>query len=186
MQTRDGNSAAKPHLVRLGRISGVQGLKGWLKVFSDTQPREQIFEYPHWLLNKGAKTERVKPLAWKPSGKTLIVNLEGIETREQAELLVGGWIELPTEDMPELESGEYYWYQLEGLTAWTQAADGSEQVLGCVDHLLETGANDVLVVKPTGSSIDDRERLIPWSLEKTVRDVDLESGRIELDWDPEY
>jgi|SRR6056300_233554 16S rRNA processing protein RimM len=186
MQARGENSAPNPDRVRLGRISGVQGLKGWLKVFSDTQPREKIFEYPHWLLIWGAETERVVPAAWKPSGKTLIVSLEGVETREQAELLVGAWIELPAEEMPALESGEFYWYQLEGLIAWVRADDGSEQVIGRVDHLLETGANDVLVVKPTDSSIDDRERLIPWSLEKTVSKVDLESGRIELDWNPEY
>lgn len=186
MQARSGNSASEPQMVRLGRISGVQGLKGWLKVFSDTQPREKIFEYPQWLLSKGGKIERVHPKAWKPSGKTLIVNLEGVETREQAEMMVGAWIELPTDEMPKLESGEYYWYQLEGLIAWIRAEDGSEQVIGRVDHLLETGANDVLVVKPTESSIDDRERLIPWSLEKTIGNVDLESGRIELIWDTEY
>lgn len=185
MQTRSHDPAKSP-LVRLGRISGVQGLKGWLKVFSDTQPREKIFDYPHWLLSKGVKTEQVKPRAWKPSGKTLIVSLEGIETREQAELMVGSWIEVPTEEMPSLEPGEYYWYQLEGLTAWALTPDSGEQELGRVDHLLETGANDVLVIKPTSSSIDDRERLIPWSMGKTIMQVDLDSGRITLDWDPDF
>jgi 16S rRNA processing protein RimM len=49
-----------------------------------------------------------------------------------------------------------------------------------VDHLLETGANDVLVVR------GERERLIPWIMERTIRRVDPEQGRIVVDWDPDF
>ena len=173
-------------MVQLGRISGVQGVRGWLKVFSDTQPREQIFDYSSWWLCREDRIEQVRHLAWKPSGKTLIVSLDGVSTREQAERLVGAGIAVPESAMPRLEGGQYYWYQLVGLSAWVRDAQGEALELGCVDHLMETGANDVLVIRPTESSIDDRQRLVPWSLEQTVREVDLAAGRIELDWDPDF
>ncbi len=83
--------------------------------------------------------------------------------------------------LPALAQGEYYWHQLEGLSV---VAAG--EMLGQVDHLLATGANDVLVVKPCDGSRDDRERLIPWLLESVVMNVDLCEGRIEVDWDPEF
>lgn len=84
-------------------------------------------------------------------------------------------------ELPSLEQGEYYWHQLEGLTVASRGA-----ILGEVDHLLETGANDVLVVKPCEGSIDARERLIPWVRGHYVLSVDLDRGVIEVDWDPEF
>ncbi len=164
----------------------MQGVRGWLKVFSDTEPREQIFQYPQWWIEHRGGVSQIQPLEWKHSGKTLIVKLAGVDSREEAATWVGAKIGIPAGDMPSLESGQYYWFQLEGLQAWTRDAQGRELVLGQVDHLLETGANDVLVIRPTPESIDDRERLVPWSLQQTVVQVDLHAGRIELDWDAEF
>ncbi len=172
--------------MRLGKISGVQGVRGWLKVFSDTEPRERIFQYPRWILKQGETEREVSLVDWQRSGKKLVVRLAGIETRDQAELLTGSWIDIRSSDLDDLGADGFYWYQLEGLEAWVADQQGGCQILGNVDHLLETGANDVLVIRPTERSIDDRERLIPWSMEQVVIEVDLNQGRIQLDWDPEY
>jgi len=59
-------------------------------------------------------------------------------------------------------------------------------LLGTIDHLFETGANDVVVVKPCAGSIDDRERLIPYLLERVVKSIDLPAGVMKVDWDPEF
>ena len=84
-------------------------------------------------------------------------------------------------ELPALGQGEYYWHQLQGLRVESRGS-----CLGQVDHLLETGANDVLVVKPCEGSIDSRERLVPWVQGQYVIAVDLEAGVIEVDWDPEF
>jgi 16S rRNA processing protein RimM len=87
--------------------------------------------------------------------------------------------------MPQLSQGEFYWYQLEGLKVLS--ARGSQQVLlGEVSHLLETGANDVLVVQPCAGSIDDRERMLPWVDDNVILGVDLAAGEIRVDWDPTF
>ena len=58
--------------------------------------------------------------------------------------------------------------------------------LGRVDHLIETGSNDVLIVKPTPDSMDDKERLIPYLPDQVIKSVNLESGLLTVDWDPEF
>ena len=73
----------------------------------------------------------------------------------------------------------------QGLQVWCRDAEkvGDEQVLlGKVDYLIETGANDVLVVKACAGSVDNRERLIPYLPGQTVRRVDTDEALIEVDW----
>jgi len=88
---------------------------------------------------------------------------------------------VPRNLFPELTDGEYYWYQLEGL----KVIDGLGQLLGKVDHLLETGASDVMVVKPCAGSLDDRERLLPYT-EQCVLAVDLVAGEMKVEWDADF
>lgn len=165
----------------VGRITTPWGLNGWVKVFSYTDPIEQIFSYSPWQLSKeGQQTLNIE--GSKVHGKHLVVRLEGIDDRNEAEALAGAEIWISTAQLPELEEGEYYWHQLEGLTVIN--ADG--EVLGDVGHLTETGANDVLVVQPTGDSIDERERLIPYVEDNVVSQVDLESRRILVSWDADF
>jgi 16S rRNA processing protein RimM len=81
-----------------------------------------------------------------------------------------------------LSEGEYYWYELEGLTVVTS----DDVTLGKVDYMMSAGAgNDVLVVKGDASSVDRRERLIPY-IDQFVLDISLEASRILVDWDPEF
>lgn len=166
----------------LGRITGVHGIKGWVKVFSHTDPMEQILTYSPWYLDKGRSRQEIKVAEGRRQGKGLIARLDNIANRNEAELLIGAEIRIEDTRLPELESGEYYWHQLEGLKVVN--LDG--QALGVIDHLMETGANDVMVVQPCEDSLDDRKRLIPWVDEDIVSNVDLATGVVMVNWAEDY
>lgn len=162
--------------VILGRIAGVYGVRGWLKVFSETKPKENIFSYRPWLVRVDGEWQRLEVLDGRPHGKGLVAQLAGYDDRESARRLVGAPVAVQRQQLPPAAEGEYYWADLVGLRVVTP--DGVE--LGRVDHLLETGANDVLVVN------NGRERLIPFVQGQYVQQVDLDAGLIRVDWDPEF
>ncbi len=172
-------------LVVVGRLLAPYGLQGWLKVYSFTDPMENLFEYDHCRVQRNGVWSEIEVEAARPHGKGLVVKLRGVETPEEARLYTNCELAVPLSQMPALEEGEFYWRQLEGLKVVVRGESG-ERLLGRVDHLLETGANDVLVVVPCEGSIDQRERLIPWLLERVVMHVDLDAGVIAVDWDPEF
>jgi 16S rRNA processing protein RimM len=119
-------------------------------------------------------------------GKGLVAQLRGCTDRDMALRFARADIAVERSALPQLEQDEYYWHQLEGLRVYAKSGDGSRVLLGRVDHLVETGANDVLVVKPDTGSLDQRERLIPWVPDDVVLKVDLAQGEMLVDWDPEF
>ncbi|HED32947.1 MAG TPA: ribosome maturation factor RimM [Gammaproteobacteria bacterium] len=161
----------------LGKISGVFGVKGWVKVHSFTDPREKIVEYGRWQIKHQGQWREVELEGGKPQGKTIVAKLAGLDDRNEAMLYSGDEIAIFYNQLVRLPDDEYYWYQLEGLNVVN--TDGVE--LGSVHHMLETGANDVLVVKA-----GDRERLIPFTPGHTVIEVNLPEKRILVDWDPAF
>ncbi len=166
----------------IGRITSVFGVKGWLKVYSYTDPREGILNYRNWTLDLDGKRIPAKLEDGRRQGQGIVVRLKGIDDRDVARTYCGANVLVPTAELPELPSGEYYWFQLEGLEVVT--VDGV--CLGKVHHLMETGSNDVLVVRGTAGSVDQRERLIPYLPDQVVQDVDLAAQRMVVDWDPEF
>ena len=187
--------SAGEELVVIGRLLAPYGLKGWMKVYSFTEPMENLLDYSVCQLQRsgdqaqcsGDQTaQQVEIEAGRPHGKGLVIKLRGVETPEQARLYTNAELAVPVSQMPVLEQGDYYWRQLEGLQVVAQFDGGDAQLLGRVDHLLETGANDVLAVVPCEGSIDQRERLVPWLPERVVLKVDLDAGVICVDWDPEF
>lgn len=174
-------STESPRVI-LGKIVSVQGLRGAVKVYSHTDPLDNVLDYAQWSLSRGSEQRTVSVLGGRLQGRVLIVQLKGVNDRDQAEALVGFEISVEKESLPELEEGEYYWYQLEGL----QVINLEGQLFGKVDHLLETGSNDVMVVKPCAGSIDQRERLLPYLPGQFVTNIDLEAAVIQVDWDAEF
>jgi 16S rRNA processing protein RimM len=168
--------------IRLGSINGRHGVKGWVKVYSYTDPLENIFEYSPLILRKDGLEKHITILNGKISGKRLIAQIEGVETWEHAEKLIGYDVYAERESMPKLEQGQFYWFQLEGLLVENQDA----VILGKIDHMLETGANDVMALKPIDISVDNEERLIPYSTSVIVKEVDLIKGKIVVDWEVDY
>jgi len=165
--------------VVLGRIVGVYGVRGWVKVRSETEPREGILGYSPWLV--GEAGEELEVTEGRRHGKGIIVHLAGCDDRDRAMALVDQEIAVTRDRLPPSTDDELYWIDLEGLEVWTSAKAGMVAVrLGVVDHLFSTGVNDVLVVS------GERERLLPFTWGEVVRSVDLETGRIEVDWDPDF
>ena len=166
----------------IGQVSSVFGVKGWLKVYSYTDPKEGILEYRDLTLVHQGQRIAAKVEEGRRQGQGIVVRLKGIDDRGLARTYCGADITVPTKELPPLPEGEYYWHQLEGLTVYTVA----NECFGRVDHLIETGSNDVLVVRATESSIDQRERLIPYLPEQVVKSVSLAESAMIVDWDPEF
>ncbi|KGI77980.1 ribosome maturation factor RimM [Oleiagrimonas soli] len=164
--------------VPVGRIVGLSGVRGAVKLESWTEPRARIFDYQPWLLVKAPGTEtEMEGVTGREQGKGVIAQLPGIEDRDQAAEWIGSDILVPREALPEPEDGTYYWCDLEGLEVVTTQG----VPLGRVHHLFATGANDVMVVRGGG-----KEHLVPFVLETYVVSIDLDAKRIEVDWDPEF
>ncbi len=174
--------AASPSSVILGRIAGAHGVKGWVKVFSETQPRQNILSYSPCLVQVAGAWHEMDVLDGRLQGQAVVAQLKGCDDRDQALALKGAVVAVERGQLPAAATGEYYWADLEGLEVITETG----VILGEVDHLLETGANDVLVLKPTTGSIDEQERLIPFIREQVIRRIDLDAGQIIVDWDPTY
>ncbi len=173
-----------PEKIVLGRITGVYGVKGWVKVFSYTEPMEAIVDYSPWLIRaenrKNAPWTKVKLKAGKRHAKTVVARLEHCNDRDEAMSYIGTEIAIELEQLEALKGkDEYYWRDLLGLRVVNQ--QGIE--LGVVKSLMETGANDVLVVF---SEAENKERLIPWVMHNAIIAVDLEKGTIEVDWDADF
>lgn len=199
MQSDNGDNDSNNQPVVLGKIVGFHGVKGWLKVHSETAPRENIVSYSQWLLggsqrqpsHKITDWQTVKVTSGRKSGKNIIAQLDGIDSREKAETLLGKTIAVRRSALPSLADDEVYWTDLVGCTV----VDNDGQVIGPLQRLFETGANDVMVVldhRDTGESADDSaqkygaEILIPWIRPSVVTKVDLVQRRIEVDWDPDF
>lgn len=162
--------------VAMGYIKGVFGIKGWVKIAANTEYSDSLLDYPEWLLSKDGKTLTVIPEAGKVTGDELQVKFEGIEDRNQAFALRGHTIEIPREAFAPTEEGEYYWADLVGMSVVNQ--DGI--ILGQVKNLLETGANDVLVIEG-----EFGQKLIPF-VSQYVGEVDNQARSITVDWGLDY
>lgn len=168
--------------VVVGRVTAVHGVKGWVKIHSFTEPSDNIFDYQPWWLNIAGNWQKMKVTEQRSTAKGLMVHLAGIDDRDQARTYCQRDIYVAKAQLPVLADGEYYWHQLEGMVVMTTQ---SGVRLGSVDCLMATGANDVLVVKGDDESLDQEERLIPYT-DQFVLNVDLGAGRIEVDWDPAF
>ncbi len=162
--------------VIFGRISGLFGVKGWVRLFSHTQPREAILDYDRWLIGRDEEWREFRLAEGRRHGKAVIARLEGFLDCDQASGLIGADVAVERDQLPAAEKGEYYWADLVGLEVVT--TDG--RALGQVHHLLATGANDVLVVR------GEDECLVPFIRDRVIREVDLDGGVIRVDWDPDY
>jgi len=168
-------SQVEDDLIAIGHIIGAHGVKGHIKVFSNTEPRENILTYSPWVIQRKDNRETFQVTGTR-QGKNVIASLQGIMDRDQANELSGASILINRSQLPELGEGEFYWSQLIGLQVRSQNGFS----FGHVDQMMETGANDVMVVQ------GERERLIPYVMEEVVLSIDLENRQILVDWDEEF
>ena len=169
-----GTAETPTQWVLVGRISGIYGVRGWVKLFSYTQPREALLDYQPWFLGEAHREQRL--VESRAHGKGLVARLAQIDDRDAAAALVGTDIFVKRGQLPPSAPGSYYWADLIGLRVVNR--DGTD--FGRVSGLLETGSNDVLQVA------GERERLVPFIPDQVIQAVDLETGVIRVDWDPEF
>ncbi|ANO33668.1 ribosome maturation factor RimM [Vibrio breoganii] len=167
----------------VGKLGATYGIRGWLKVHSFTDNAENIFDYSPWFLNQKGTWVECKVESWKRHNKGYVCKLEGLDVREDAHLMTNLEISVASSSLPELSEEEFYWRELFGMKVVT--TKGYD--LGEVSDMLETGSNDVLVVKANlKDAFGQKERLIPFLEEQVIIKVDREAQRIEVDWDPAF
>ena len=160
----------------IGKVNGFHGVKGFIKVFSETRPREGILQYPRFFIKSGNDWKILEVEFGQKHSKHILLKFVGYDSRDAVEPLLGIELYIHREDMPEPAEDEVYWVDLYGLKVINQ--DGVE--LGVIDDIFETGANDVMAVKNGKEEI-----LIPYSLEYIIMEINLEEGYIQVDWDEE-
>ena len=180
------SSAAASRRVVLGKIGAPFGVRGWVRVYSQTDPIENLLDYPVWQLAKlgggDEKWQEFRLVQSQRHSADLVVQLVGPDglafaDRESAARLANREVAIWRSQLPALAEGEFYWTDLIGLEVVTVAG----VPLGLVEALMQTGANDVLKLK-----MGSRERLVPFMRGPVVKTVDLSSGSITVDWDPEF
>jgi 16S rRNA processing protein RimM len=160
--------------VTVGRITGIFGVKGWVRVFSYTDPPKNILQYAPWLIGEPVAVP-YRVTDGSMHGRGVIAHLQGVDDRDLARRLIGSSIRIPRAQFRDPGRGEYYWFDLVGL----EVIDENGSSLGRVEDLLETGANDVMVIA------GDRRRLVPFILQTVVKSVDLDKGIITVSWHPD-
>jgi len=163
-------------LLVMGRIAAPYGVKGWVHIAAYTEQPENLLNYLPWYINRQGNWQTVKIVSGRHHGKGLVVQLKDCTDRDAAAALRGADIGVYRSQLPPVAADEYYWSDLIGMQVITH----DDQVLGVVDHLLETGANDVIVVR------GEQEYLVPYIRGQVVESVDLETRVIRVNWDPDF
>lgn len=143
---------------------------------SYTDPPENILSYVPWHFQKRQGWSVAQVEATRRHRENFICTVAGVSDRNSAAALKGVLVGVDEGTLPPAQTGEYYWRDLIGLEVVTLA--GAH--LGRVERLIETGANDVLVIRDR-----ERESLVPF-IDQVIRSVDAESAEIVVDWDPEF
>ena len=168
--------------VTLGRIAGVFGVRGWVKLQSYTRPAENLLDYPRWWLNAAQGGYEARLIEGRVHGTGLVARISDaagvpIDDRDVAAGLIGTEIQVERSALPKPPPGSYYWDDLVGLAVVSTAGEPLGRVAGVTDN----GAQDVLMLED-----GEQERLIPFVIGPIIQSVDLEAGRIVADWAPDY
>jgi 16S rRNA processing protein RimM len=158
--------------VLIGKIIGIHGIKGTNKLRSYAESLSVFSPDRSILVRDLSGWEASYEIHWvKPHTGTPLVSFKGITNRDQAKTLIGAELFIPQSELPELDEDTYYWYDLIGIEVVTMTGE----ILGRIESIIETGSNDVYVVKS-----NEKEVLIP-ALESVVLDIDLAQKRMQVD-----
>ena len=175
--------SSKQEPVVLGKLGSSHGIKGWLKITTYTDSVEGIFDYSPWLIKEQGEWREVKVLQWRFQGKAVVASLEGVETRDQAQMLTNCEIAVTPQQMQTLPEDEFYWRDLIGC----EVVNTKGYNMGKVQEIVETGSNDVLLVKANAKDgFGKAERMIPFVTEQFIIEVNLTEKQITVDWDPDF
>ena len=160
--------------IYLGKITGVHGIKGWLKIQSFSSPLENILNYPSWIINNQGEEDFYSIEQGRKQNNKIVVKLENIDDRNTAKSLINSKIQILRSDLPKLSNENYYWSDLVGLSV----LNSEEKVIGKIESLIETGANDVMVI----NTAKDERVLVPFVMHEIIKEVNLELNYVRIDW----
>jgi len=160
--------------VFLGKITGVYGIKGWLKIQSFTSPPENILNYPSWIIDNQGIEDLYSVQQGRKHNNKIIVKFEKIDDRTTAEFLINSKIQILRSDLPKLSDENYYWSDLEGLSV----LNSEDKAIGTIESLIETGANDVMVINTS----KNERILIPFVMHEIIKEVNIELNYVKVDW----
>lgn len=182
-KANSNEASSNEEFVVVGQIRTVFGVRGWLKLNSYTEPVDNIFTYQPWYLNLDGRWQEMKIEDHGEASGALNVKFAGLDDREIAKRYINAEIGVKADQLPELGEDEFYWRDLEGC----RVVNPEGYDFGVVDHLLETGANDVLVVKANAKdAFGQKQRMIPFVMDAVVQKVDLENRVLTVIWDPDF
>lgn len=161
--------------VVMGKIASPYGVRGWTKVTSYTNPIENLLNFSQWEIQHQNRWQTIQIEKGKVHGRWLIVKIAGCDDREQAKLYTNNLVTIPRDQLAPAKENEFYWSDLIGLSVF----DLTGTLLGTIESLMETGANDVIVIKGN----DNKQLLIPY-IKQVVKSVDLANKKMIVDWEP--
>lgn len=161
--------------INIGKVIGLHGVKGWLKILSFSSPPENIFNYKSLIISNKYINQIFHIEDSRKQGKKILIKLDNIDDRTSAESLKESDIYIQRSDLPQLSEDTYYWEDLLGFNVFNQ----NNIKIGNVDSFIETGSNDVLIVK----TAKNKNILIPFIMNKSIKIVNIESHYITVDWE---
>lgn len=158
-------------------MTQAHGIRGGLKVHSYTQPKDKILKYSPWKIKRHGQWETfIVKSSQLANGPMVIVYTDACTTRNEAETFIRCDIAIERSELPALAEHEYYWHDLIGLTV----TNSQGKTLGVIQSLMETGANDVMVIQ------GEKEILIPYRPGHVILNIDLTHKHMLVDWDPDF
>jgi len=160
----------------IGKLGKIHGLNGWLNLYPETKPADKILDYKPLYCMLLSEWQKINVDEIKPHGNHFLLHIQGIDNPEDAKKYVGKEIAILRDQLAKLRQGEYYWTDLEGVTVINQ----NNIELGTIDHLMETGSNDVMVV------VGKKRYLIPYIRKQVIIDIDLDTKIMHVNWDEDF
>ncbi|VFP87077.1 ribosome maturation factor RimM [Candidatus Erwinia haradaeae] len=160
------------------------GVYGWVKVFPSTENPISIFQYQPWFIKKTNRWNILTLEKWKYHNHDIIIKAQGIDNRDAAVAqLTCCEIIMDSTKLPKLKEGEYYWKDIIGC----QVMNLKNNILGEVSSIIETGSNDVLIIKTDQKTEQkSKEQLIPFLYQKVIKNINLPARTIHVDWEIEF
>ena len=162
--------------VIVGRFGRPHGIKGFVSVYSFTEPSDNILSYSDWHVSLNHSWQPIKILSVQIHNKTIVAQIEGYPERESVALLTNVEIAIRKEQLASLAPDEYYWHQLIGMKVINQQA----QEFGLIIEIMPTGSNDVLVVQ------GEKRHLIPYLPGQFIIEINDKSQTMIVDWDMDF
>lgn len=160
----------------MARIAAPFGIKGWLKLQTFTEYADSLDQFESWFISSPRGWEKVEVEDFAVNVKSVVAKLRGVDDRTSAEKLAKREIAIPRNWLDQPQQDEYYWLDLIGAEVVNESGD----VLGKIETLMETGANDVLVVKSASAEV-----LIPFVSEYLIN-VDRDKKIVTVRWDSNW